>query len=175
MSDFFIQPEEGKQMARGSKTQELIKQPSRRKTKKEMSNEEYERVCERMAELRNKRKAGLAEPQTREKKEQPVKEVIKYVDREVIKEVEKPVEKIVEKIVEKPVEVIKEVVKEVPAKNRYDLFGDTEDLKKELSEMKSILHEMRKPKEPEKKPEVQQPQIVKRMIYTGPTGMFRPY
>ena len=173
MSDFFIEPEEGNSMARGSKTHEPVKQPSRRKTKKEMTNEEYERVCARMAELRNRRKAGLSEP-PKEKKEKPVKEVIKYVDREVIREVEKPVEKIVEKIVEKPVEVIKEVVKEVPAKNKYDLFGDTEDLKKELSEMKSMLHEMRKPKEPEKKPEVQQP-VIKRMIYTGPTGMFRPY
>ena len=177
MSDFFIEPEESSSKARGSKQAKsepiAVKQTTRRKSKKEMTDDEYVRVCARMAELRNKRKTGAAEP----KKEKPIKEVIKYVDREVIREVEKPVEKVIEKVIEKPVEVIKEVIKEVPSKNRYDLFGETEDLKKELSEMKSMLHELRKPKEVEKKQEeVAKPvQPIKRMLYTGPMGMFRPY
>jgi hypothetical protein len=168
MSDFFIDSKPDKSMARPSSPVKT----SRRKTKKEMSNEEYQRVCERMAELRNKRKTSV----TSEKSDKPVKvkEVIKYVDRpveivkEVIKEIEKPVEKIVEKIVEV----------EKPAKHKYDLFGDTEDLKKELNEVKSMLHEMRKPKEEPKPAVVAAPkpeEPIKRMIYTGPRGMFRPY
>lgn len=172
MSDFFIESKPEQSMARPSEP----KPASKRKTKKEMSNDEYQRVCERMAELRNKRKAGASSQPKPEK----VKEVIKYVDRPVERIVEKPVEKIVEKIVEKPVEVIKEVVKEVekPSKHKYDLFGDTEDLKKELAEMKTILHEMRKPKEEPKPTVVEAPkpdEPIKRMIYTGPRGMFRPY
>ena len=168
---------------------EPVEQPktAKRKTKKEMSAEEYERVCQRMTEMRENKKANLEKP----KVAKPVKEkeVIKYVDR--------PVEVIRE--------VIKEVVKEVPAKAQktqaVDLFGDTDDLKAELKEMKALLADMARAKrekaeakqaresskpeavkrqpEPEKptEPAVKQPEPEKakpqRVIYTGPMGMFR--
>jgi len=119
MADIFIEPSESKA------------RPARRKTKKEMSDEEYIKVCEKMAKLREARKATPDKP----KPAKPVKEkeVIKYVDRpvEVVKE------------------VIKEVVKEVPAKPRaspVDLFGDTDDLKAELKEVKGILADMARAK-----------------------------
>lgn len=156
--------------------------PSRRKTKKEMNDEEYMRVCERMAKMRENKKANLDKP----KVEKPVKEkeVIKYVDRpvEVVKE------------------IVKEVVKEVPAKTKTykdDLFGDTDELRNELKEVKSMLAEMHKakkekqaakqaaaskPEEPVKQQEpVKQepvkptPEPPKKFIYTGPMGMFRPF
>ena len=150
--------------------------PNRRKTKKEMSDEEYIRVCEKMAQLRQVRKGNKDQP----KPEKPVKEkeVIKYVDR--------------------PVEVIKEVPEK--PKSRLNLFDqlDNEDLKKDLAEVKSILTEMKtaklakqeakkkaleaKPAEPAPKPAELTPKTVptkleapKRLIYTGPMGLFKPF
>jgi hypothetical protein len=179
--NIFIQPVE----------QESRPKTAKRKTKKEMSAEEYERVCQRMTEMRESKKANLEKP----KVAKPVKEkeVIKYIDRpvEVVKEVIKYVDK--------------EVIKEVPAKAQktqaVDLFGDTDDLKAELKEMKALLADMARAKrekaeakqaresskpeavkrqpEPEKhtEPAVKQPEPEKakpqRVIYTGPMGMFK--
>ena len=81
MADFFIEPED---------TKKPTKQAATRKTKKQQSAEEYEKVCARMAELRARRK-GLIKPSDEElaaKKEKaeraaakklPVKEVVKEV------------------------------------------------------------------------------------------------
>lgn len=176
---------------------ETPKKVNRKKTKKEMSDDEYVKVCERMAQLRAARKNGSAGSAPKPVKE---KEVIKYVDR--------------------PVEVVKEVIKEVevPAKTErkhVDLFDqiDNEQLKKELLEVKNILVEMKvekaakraqkaaleqvkvnpepaKPAEPAKlAPEPAKPvpeqakpaeklkpaEPAKRLIYTGPMGLFRPF
>ena len=134
--------------------------PKARKTKKETSQEEYLKVCERMAELRAKRKqkpgsepVKKSEPepekpikQSKSKPEVRYKEVIKYVDR--------------------PVEVIKEVPvsSKEPSKEtkKYNLFDDSEihELKSELGEVKTILSEMkqRKAEKDKNKAEKQQQQ-----------------
>ena len=133
---------------------------ARVKKKGEMDAEEYAKVCERMAMLRDARKKKLNEISTNSR---PTKEVIK----EVIKEV--PVDRIVEKIVDRPVitEVIKEVekivekpvdriVEKVVYKHKdKDPFEDDDykHLKNEMSQMKSMMSDMKdtlmpKPKQP---------------------------
>jgi hypothetical protein len=84
---------------------------SRRKSKKEMTDDEYIKVCERMAQLRETRKANKDKP----KAERQVKEkvIIKYVDR--------------------PIE----------AKPRANQLDSHESLKKELTQLLSILNEMK--------------------------------
>lgn len=84
---------------------------NRRKAKKEMTDDEYIRVCERMAQLRETRKVNKDKP----KPEKQVKEkvVIKYVDR--------------------PVE----------PKTRATQLDSHESLKKELTQLLSILNEMK--------------------------------
>jgi len=196
MSDIFIEPSESMSLARAKPTQSSKRpdtepqvKPSRRKTKKEMNDEEYIKVCEKMAKLREARKSTADKPKT----DKPVKEkeVIKYVDR--------------------PVEIIKEVVKEVvkevstkPKSNSVDLFGDTDELKAELKEVKTMLADMYKAKQAKRAakelkstpatntpptntpptntppaPVVKAPEPVKvkpqKVIYTGPMGMFRPF
>ena len=155
MADFFIDPEETKKPA---------KQAASRKTKKQQSAEEYEKVCARMAELRARRK-GLIKPSEEElqaKKEKAERAAAKKLPvKEVVKEV------VVEKIVEKPVEIIKEVVKEVPApKQRAStLFVDEDEIIGSLRELKSWMSEMRvKPADAsrpteniKKEPEIQKP------------------
>lgn len=187
MADFFIEPEDSKKPA---------KPAAIRKTKKQQSAEEYEKVCARMAELRARRK-GLIKPSEEElaaKKEKaeraaakklPVKEIVKEVVVEKI--VEKPVEKIVEKIVEKPVEVIKEVVKEIPAPKQRasSLFLDEDEIIGSLRELKSWMSEMRvKPadasrptenikKEPETPKVAEKPKEPETYIFTGVKKGFR--
>ena len=137
--------------------------PKRRMTKREMNDEQYVAVCERMAQLREMRKkVATGEQPAKKQKEVKEREVIKYVDRpvevvkEVIREVEKPVEKIVEK--------------QVPVIQHNSMLED-----EILSIKKMILDMQVKPKAPEP---VQQPaQEVKpqKFIYSGPNGGFRPF
>ena len=115
----FIKPQP-KTKSAGDTPPETIKKThgARVKKKGEMDAEEYAKVCERMAMLRDARKKKLNEISTQAR---PTKEVIKeiIVDRPVEKIVEKivdrevPVEKIVEKIVEKEVPIEKVVEKVV--------------------------------------------------------------
>ena len=181
MADFFIEPESGGASAKSKPI---------KKTKKQQSAEEYEKVCARMAELRARRK-GLIKPSEEEltaKKEKAERAAVKKAPiKEVIKEVivEKIVEKPVERIVEKPVEVIKEIIKEVPAKQRASsLFIDEDEIIGSLRELKSWMSEMRvKPAEPtkptehvKKEPEAPKPEPPKepeRYIFTGVKKGFR--
>lgn len=137
--------------------------PKRRMTKREMSDEQYMAVCERMQQLREMRKkTASGQVPAKKPKEVKEKEVIKYVDRpvevvrEVIKEVEKPVEKIVEK--------------QVPVIQQNSMLED------EILNIKKMILDMQKPK-PEPVP-VQQPTPApkpQKFIYSGPNGGFRPF
>ena len=144
---------------------------ARVKKKNEMDEEEYAKVCERMAMLRDARKKKLNEISTNPR---PHKEVIKYVDRpvEVIKEIEKPVEVIKEVIkeVEKPVEKI------IYKKQEKDPFEeeDYKHVKNELSEMKKMMAEMRESIMPKQKEQQQFKTSGNKIIYR-PFGGFTPY
>lgn len=137
--------------------------PKRRMTKREMNDEQYIAVCERMAQLREMRKkTASGEVPAKKPKEVKEREVIKYVDRpvEVVREVEKIIEKPVEKIVEKPVPVIQQ----------------NSMLEDEILSIKKMILDMQKPK-PEPAP-VQQPIPApkpQKFIYSGPNGGFRPF
>lgn len=139
--------------------------PKRRMTKREMNDEQYIAVCERMAQLREMRKkVASGETPAKKPKEVKEKEVIKYVDRpvEVVREVEKIVEKPVEKIIEKPVPVIQQ----------------NSMLEDEILSIKKMILDMQKPKsEPapvQQSAPVQAPKPQK-FIYSGPNGGFRPF
>ena len=161
MSDIFIAPK-----------------VNRRKTKEEMNQEEYIKTCERMAELRSKKK-------------QPVKKEDKQVEKVIEKIVEKPVEKIVEKIVEKPIEVIKyierpkeevkqeikqEEVKQevVKPKKAISLFESSpDDLRFELMEVKKQLSELNNNFKKQEQPKVEQPP--QKFVWGGVYNGFKPY
>lgn len=161
MADFFIDPKDTKT--------DIKSQSAPRKTKREQSREEYEKVCARMAELRARRKGQIqpSEAELAEKKrinelkavKKPTtkKEPQQQQERIIERIIEKPVEVIkeVEKIVEKPVEIIKEVIKEVPAKSDNKipstLFLDENEILGSLKEIKSWIAELRpKPAEANK-------------------------
>jgi len=174
MSDIFIAPK-----------------VNRRKTKEEMNQEEYIKTCERMAELRSKKKQPV------KKEDKQVEKVIekiveKPIEKIVEKIVEKPVEKIVEKIVEKPIEVIKyierpkeevkqeevkqEVIKQevVKPKKAISLFESSpDDLRFELMEVKKQLSELNNNFKKQEQPKVeQQPQ---KFVWGGVYNGFKPY
>jgi len=154
---------------------------ARVKKKNEMDAEEYQKVCERMKTLRDSRKKKLNEISTQAR---PTKEIIKEVIKEVpvdrivekIVDREVPVEKIVEKIVEKEVPIEKVVEKVVYKHKDKDPFEDDDykHLKNEMSEMRSMMTDLKgalmpKPKE---QPVINKP--VTKMIYR-PFGGFTPY
>lgn len=179
MADFFIDPENAPATSKSRPV---------KKTKKQQSAEEYDKVCARMAELRNRRK-GLIQPSAEElqtKKEKAERAAVRKSNVRVV-------EKIVEKIVEKPVEVIREVIKEIPAKEvpakrqHNNLFIDEDEILGNLRELKSWMSEMRvKPPTAEPSQPVEQvkkeepPKIVEpvkkepeRYIFTGVQKGFR--
>lgn len=125
-----------------------------KKTKRQIDQEAYEKVCERMAQLREMRKNKQSAPKE-DKQEKPKKKEkdIKIVEKEVIKEVikEVPVERIVEKVIEKPVEIIKEIVKEAPGKPKpSSLFLDEDEIFSHIKEIKSLVSELRSQKQEQK-------------------------
>ena len=153
---------------------------SRVKKKEEMDAEEYAKVCERMAMLRDARKKKLNEISTNSRptkeviKEVPVEKIVeKIVDRPVITEVIKEVEKIVEK--EVPVEkIVEKIVYKHKEKDPFD-EDDYKHVKSELNEMKKIMSEMKEtltPKSKEQQDSANKP--VTKMIYR-PFGGFSPY
>jgi len=132
-----------------------------------------------MASLRDARKKKLNEISTNARptkeiiKEVPVDRIVeKIVDRPVITEVIKEVEKIVEK--EVPVEkIVEKVVYKHKDKDPFE-EDDYKHLKNEMSEMRSMMTDLKgalmpKPKE---QPVVNKP--VTKMIYR-PFGGFTPY
>ena len=171
MADFFIEPESGGASAKSKPI---------KKTKKQQSAEEYEKVCARMAELRARRK-GLIKPSDEElqaKKEKAERAAAKKLPvKEVVKEV------VVEKIVEKPVEIIKEVP--APKQRVSTLFVDEDEIIGSLRELKSWMSEMRvKPADPtkpteniKKEPEIpkpaEKPKEPETYIFTGVKKGFR--
>jgi hypothetical protein len=135
---------------------------TKRKTKKEMSNEQYEQVCKKMADLRARRK-GLIKPTQEEldaKLAKAEKALIKKNNIQIVERIiEKPVEKIVEveKVIEKPVEIVKEIIKEIPAisKQKSSMYIDEDELFSNIKELKSMvleLKESRKSTQSEDKP-----------------------
>lgn len=96
--------------------------PSRRKSKKEMTDDEYIRVCERMAELREARKANRDKPKP-EKLQPKEKVIIKYVDRLV--------------------EVPATTTSKTKTKQVNTQLDDHDDLRKELTEILSILNDIK--------------------------------
>lgn len=154
----------------------------RAKTKAEMDEEEYKKVCERMKNLRDNRIANIKKKKEEAAKppEPIIKEVIKEVPVEKIveKEVIVPVEKIVEKIVEKevPVEKIVEkiVEKQVPASR--PLLGDDDDIRSELRSLKKMLNEMRPIKEEASKPiDIPKAAPPQKFVFGGVYGGFKPF
>ena len=160
----------------------------RAKTKAEMDEDEYKKVCERMKTLRDNRIANIKKKKEEGAKppEPIIKEVEKIVEKEVIREVpvdrivekivEKPVDRIVEKIVEKPVDRIVEkiVEKEVPASR--PLLGDDDDIRSELRSLKKMLHEMRPSKEEASKPiDIPKPAPQQKYVFGGVYGGFKPF
>ena len=150
----------------------------RAKTKAEMDDEEYKKVCERMKNLRDNRIANIKKKKEEAAKppEPIIKEVEKIVEKEVIREV--PVDRIVEKIVEKevPVEKIVEkiVEKQVPASR--PLLGDDDDIRSELRSLKKMLHEMRPVKEEASKPiDIPKPAPPQKFVFGGVYGGFKPF
>jgi thiamine kinase-like enzyme len=159
------------------------------KTKSEMDEDEYKKVCDRMKQLRDNRKEKIKERKNAPPPD-PVKQpepIIKEVIREVI--VEKPVDRIVEKIVEKPVERIVEKIVEVersapipvpekPKQKKDELFDD-DDIRSELRSMKALLNEMKAPKQQEQ-PKAIAPVAApvvppQKFVFGGVYGGFRPY
>lgn len=182
MSDIFIAPK-----------------VNRRKTKEEMNQEEYIKTCERMAQLRSKKKQPVKKEDKQEDK--PVEKIVekiieKPVEKIVERIVEKPVEKIVEKIVEKPVEVIKyierpkeEEIKQVdkPQEVKVDkpqeiikpkkattLFeASPDDLRFELMEVKKQLSELNNNFKKQESPKVEQQ--TQKYVWGGVYNGFKPY
>ena len=165
------------------------------KTKAEMDDEEYKKVCDRMKQLRDNRKekikqrkeekvtsppAKAEEPKERivEKIVEKVIEVEKPVERIVEKVIEVPVERIVEKIIEKPVEVIKEVPAPVAKKQKDPLFDEDDDIRSQLLQMKQMIKEL-KPKEELKATSapipIPQQAAPQKYVFGGVYGGFRPF
>lgn len=154
----------------------------RAKTKAEMDEEEYAKVCERMKTLRDNRIANIKKKKEEASKppEPVIKEVIKevpvekIVEKEVIREV--PVEKIVEKIVEKEVPVEKIVEKIVEKPVSRPLLGDDDDIRSELRSLKKMLNEMRPIKEEASKPiDIPKAAPPQKFVFGGVYGGFKPF
>jgi len=139
------------------------------KSKKDMTPEEYQAVCQKMEEMRNRRKASTSNTAKPEK----VREVIKYVDREKI--VEKPIE------VVKEVPVVKEVIKEVPVEVVKEKHILNDLLENDILTIKQMLLDLQKSKkdqpaqpiEPAKLAQPTQPAQPQRFIYAGPYNGFK--